>query len=367
MSYKNCLDYLNTQGLLPFSLAPFCEIDSLILSVCAYADFDGILPGVEEGGTQSFRAAVARLVTKPDWAHTGPVMAQRIPELVLKASQSPRFARLRLGCYESILEEDQPSQFAALTYFLPDGTCFLAFRGTDDTLVGWKESFTMAYHFPVPGHSHAASYFRRVAARHPGKLRLGGHSKGGNLAMWAAVQAEPLVRARVLRVYSHDGPGFTRDLTRTHPYRSVADRITNYVPQASIVGTLLQPAGRFQVIQSHGTGIQGQHDPFTWEVIGTTFRYRARRSPIGRKSAKTIHRWLESMDPWELEAFVDILFSLLEAGDAKTLTDLTETPGDSSRAVIQAYRKLDRPTRKQIRRVLARLVVSLGPKHSDTV
>lgn len=364
MSYKNCLDYLNTQGLLPFSLAPFCEIDSLILSVCAYANFDGILPGVGEG-TLSFRSAVERLTTKPNWAHTGPVMAQRIPDLVVKAAQSPRFSRLRLGCYESILDENEVSQFAAMTWFLPDGTSFLAFRGTDDTLVGWKESFSMAYHFPVPGHGHAAAYFDRVAQAHPGKLRLGGHSKGGNLAMWAAVQAEPLARARVLRVYSHDGPGFTRDLTRTHAYRSIADRITNYVPESSIVGTLLQPAGRFQVIESHGSGIQGQHDPFTWEVIGTTFRYRARRSPIGRKSAKTIHRWLESMDPWELEAFVDVLFTLLGANDAKTLTDITTTLPESSRAIAQAYRGLDRATRKQIRFVLGRLVASLGPEKQE--
>ena len=141
MSYKNCLDYLNDYGRLPFSLVPFNEIDSLIFSMCVYGDFDGILPGLEEEETLPLHRAIQKLTQKSDWAATGPVMAARIPELLLKAARAPRYSRVRLGCYTSVLDETRDCQFAAVTYLLPDGTLYLAFRGTDDTLVGWKESF----------------------------------------------------------------------------------------------------------------------------------------------------------------------------------------------------------------------------------
>ncbi|MBQ9851568.1 MAG: DUF2974 domain-containing protein [Ruminiclostridium sp.] len=361
MSYKNCLDYLNTYGRLPLSLVPFNEIDSLILSMCVYGDFDGILPGMDSEETLPLHQGIQRLTQKEDWAATGPVMAARIPELLLKAARAPRYGRVRLGCYVSILDEARDCQFAALTYLLPDGTNYLAFRGTDDTLVGWKESFSMAYHFPVRGQELAAEYIIQVAGKLPGKLRLGGHSKGGNLAVWAAIQAPPLVRARIHLVDSFDGPGFARDLTSSKAYRNQLHKIDVYVPQSSIVGTLLHPTGQFLVIHSHGSGIQGQHDPFTWEVRGTAFRYRAHRSVLGRKSAATLHRWLESLAPWELEAFVELIFYLLSANDAHTLTDIAEHVPENAKAIAHAYRNLDKPTRRLIRSCLGRLMVSLGP------
>ena len=361
MSYKNCLDYLNTYGRLPLSLVPFNEIDSLILSMCVYGDFDGILPGMDSEETLPLHQGIQRLTQKEDWAATGPVMAARIPELLLKAARAPRYGRVRLGCYVSILDEARDCQFAALTYLLPDGTNYLAFRGTDDTLVGWKESFSMAYHFPVRGQELAAEYIIQVAGKLPGKLRLGGHSKGGNLAVWAAIQAPPLVRARIHLVDSFDGPGFARDLTSSKAYRNQLHKIDVYVPQSSIVGTLLHPTGQFLVIHSHGSGIQGQHDPFTWEVRGTAFRFRAHRSVLGQKSAKSLHRWMESLAPWELEAFVELIFYLLSANDAKTLTEIAENLPENTRAFVHAYRNLDKPTRRLIRSCLGRLMVSLGP------
>ncbi len=361
MSYKNCLDYLNDYGRLPFSLVPFNEIDSLVLSMCVYGDFDGILPGVEDQETLPLHRGIQRLTQKEDWAATGPIMAARIPELLLKAARTPRYGRIRMGCYASVLDEDRACQFAAVTYLLPDGTKYLAFRGTDDTLVGWKESFSMAYHFPVPGQELAAQYIEKVAGKLTGKLRLGGHSKGGNLAVWAAIQASPLVRARIHLVDSFDGPGFARDLTSSKAYRSQIHKIDVYVPQSSIVGTLLHPTGQFLVIHSHGSGVQGQHDPFTWEVRGTAFRYRAHRSVLGKKSASTLHRWMESLEPWELEAFVELIFYLLSANDAHTLTDIAEHVPENAKAIAHAYRNLDKPTRRLIRSCLGRLMVSLGP------
>ena len=360
MSRKNCLDYLEERGHLPFSQAPFCIIDSLILSVCAYAPLEGVLPGLSAQEALPFRQAVNRLTTQAGWDHTGVLMADQIPRLVVRTAESPRFAQVRLGCCESILDEETGTQFAALTWFLPDGTLYLSFRGTDDSLVGWKECFRMAFTFPIPAQKLAEDYLAQVAARHPGKLRLGGHSKGGNLAVWAAVHAQPMVRRRILRVDSHDGPGFTRDLTGTPAYQALAKRIRIFVPQSSLVGALLHQDRHCQVIRSHGSGTVGQHDPFSWEVEGTQYRLLPRRSAFGRKSAGTVHAWLAAMSPQEQEEFVEVLFHLLAAGHAKTLTDITSALADNALSMAKAYKALDRTTRREIRSYLRRMLVALG-------
>lgn len=360
MSRKNCLDYLEERGHLPFSQAPFCIIDSLILSVCAYAPLEGVLPGLSAQEALPFRQAVDRLTTQAGWDHTGVLMADQIPRLVVRTAESPRFAQVRLGCCESILDEETGTQFAALTWFLPDGTLYLSFRGTDDSLVGWKECFRMAFTFPIPAQKLAENYLAQVAARHPGKLRLGGHSKGGNLAVWAAVHAQPMVRRRILRVDSHDGPGFTRDLTGTPAYQALAKRIRIFVPQSSLVGALLHQDRHCQVIRSHGSGTVGQHDPFSWEVEGTQYRLLPRRSAFGRKSVGTVHAWLAAMSPQEQEEFVEILFHLLAAGHAKTLTDITSALANNALSIAKAYKALDRATRREIHSYLRRMLVALG-------
>ncbi|MDO4517276.1 MAG: DUF2974 domain-containing protein [Bacillota bacterium] len=360
MSRENCLDYLEKRGHLPFSQAPFCPIDSLILSVCAYARFEGLLPGPTSGVTLPFRQAVAQLTAQDGWDHTGVLMADQIPRLVERAAACPRFARVRLGCWESILDEETGTQFAALTWFLPDGTLYLAFRGTDDSLVGWKECFRMAFTFPIPAQKLAEDYLAQVAAHHLGKLRLGGHSKGGNLAVWAAVHADPMVRRRILRVDSHDGPGFTRDLTGTPAYQALAHRIRVYVPQSSLVGALLHQDRHCQIIRSHGTGTVAQHDPFSWEVEGTGYHPLPHRSAFGERSAQAVRLWLASLTPEEVEEFVDVLFDLLSAGHARTLTDITSALADNALSMARAYQALDRATRREIRSCLRRMLVALG-------
>ena len=189
VGYGNCLDYLQRRGVLPFRVAPFCPVDDLILSLCAYLPFEQVLPGPRQGDWVPFPQAVEALTQRPGWDAVGLIMAKDTPALVRQAARSPRFQTLGLGCAAGVL--DQQTQFAALTFRLPDGTLYLAFRGTDDTLVGWKECFAMSYAFPVPAQALAQDYLVQVAQRHPGRLRVGGHSKGGNLAVWAALHAPP--------------------------------------------------------------------------------------------------------------------------------------------------------------------------------
>jgi len=357
MGYRNCLDYLAQWGDTPLRQRPFCEIDSLILSICAYAPLEGVLPGDDLTQTLPFYRALPRLTARRGWDHTGPLMSHQIPRLVERAAQSRRFADIPLGCLRSFTDQVTAAQFAAVTWFLPDGTLYLAFRGTDDTLVGWKESFRMAISAPIPAQALAADYLKTVAACHPGRLRLGGHSKGGSLALWAALQAPAPVRRRVLRVSCFDSPGLLYDFTRTPAYRALAPRLSAVSPQSSLVGALLH--SQCQIIRSHGMGTVGQHDPFTWELEDDHFLFLPQRAPRTQRAAQTLHAWLTKMSPREQEDFVDILFDLLSAGRRKTLSDLTEAPAGSALTVIKAYRNLTEAQRQDLHGALKHLLESL--------
>ena len=352
--HADCLTYLARRGGLSFAAAPFCEVDALILSILAYADFDAVVPPEDDGLPLS--QALARLMQRDGWDRVGLLMSPKTPVLVRAAGESHRFGPLRLCACRS--RTDDETQFAAMTFRLPDGTLFLAYRGTDDTIVGWRECFELSYAAAVPAQVEAAAYLRDVAARWPGKLRLGGHSKGGNLAVWAAVHAPAAVRQRIVHVYSNDGPGFSQDLTKTRAYRAL--RISIFVPQSSPVGPLLCQDSRYQVIRSRELGGVAQHDPFSWEVRGSGFRTLSRRSLLGRRSDRVLHSWIASLDPEERAEFTDALFSLLSADHAETLTDLSASWLDSALAAVRAYQALPDDRRRQLRGPIARLLVSFA-------
>ena len=390
VGYGNCLDYLQRRGVLPFRVAPFCPVDDLIQSLCAYLPFEQVLPGPRQGDWVPFPQAVEALTQRPGWAAVGLIMAKDTPALVRQAARCKKdkeaavmlqnhracqLVRSKTGCAPLALAVawgarpagrcaagvlDQQTQFAALTFRLPDGTLYLAFRGTDDTLVGWKECFAMSYAFPVPAQALAQDYLVQAAQRHPGRRRVGGHSKGGNLAVWAALHAPPLLRRRILRVTSHAGPGFGQALTRTRAYGALAPRLVTYIPQASLVGTLLHQDTRAQIIQSHGVGTVGQHDPFSWTVRGTGFVPLPRRSRRGDRESAGFRGWVDALSPAEREEFTQVVFDLLAASRAETLSELSQSWADSALAVAGAYAALPPAVRRDMLDYLWRFLVNMG-------
>lgn len=358
MHYRNCMDYLQIRGVLPFSIAPFCPVDNLILSTCAYLPFEEVLPPLAQDSWVPLPQAAQALMQQPDWDAVGLIMAKDTPQLLLLAAQSDRFSQVQVGLCQAVREED--TQFAALTWRLPDSTHYVSFRGTDDSLVGWKECFAMSYDFPVPAQALAQDYLVQAARHCPGQLRVGGHSKGGNLAVWAAVHAPQQVQDRICQVYSNDGPGFNQDLTTSPAYQALAGRLVTYVPQASLVGTLLHQDPEAIVIRSHGVGTVGQHDPFSWQVHGTEFLPLPRRSRRGERETAGFQGWVDSMNPAEREEFTEVFFSLLAASQAETLSELSQGWADSALAVVRAYADLPSQVRRDMLDFLWRFLVNMS-------
>ena len=314
----NLLDYLAWRGELSLSQAPFGEVDALILSVLSYVRFEGLVPAGTEAPVPLGRAAEEYLAL-PDSRRGGRRCGADL-ELLRALAGAPRFAGMELcGRAEKFVPEEE-TQFAALAVLPGDGAAFLAFRGTDATLVGWKEDFNLSFMDVVPAQLEAAGYVRSFGEGFPGPLVLGGHSKGGNLAAAGAALCPARVRDRVRAVFCFDGPGFTDYLLARPGYQELVTRIRSFVPQSSVVGLLLTHEEPYTVVESSQTG-RFQHDPYSWQVLGPGFVRLEEITAGSRFIDRTLKDWLAGLTGREREIVVDTLYELLSAGDAKLVRE----------------------------------------------
>lgn len=342
----NLLDYLDWRGDLTLAQAPFNEVDNLILAELSFVDFKGIVPRPGEGHSVPLHVAAKAFFQKFPNGETidmGVLVPDAIPVMLRKMADAPRFREMGLHCFSDWLDEEK--QFAALTIETGDGLVYLAFRGTDDTLAGWKEDFRMACVPEVPAQKMALEYTRIVAPLYPRrKLRLGGHSKGGNLAVYAGVFAPAALQRRIVAIYSNDGPGFHEDLLNRPEHRRVEERIVSIVPKSSVVGMMLEHEEAYTVVDSSQVGLM-QHDGFSWEVLGQQFVKLRSVTRQGHLNDLTLQEWVRHMSLEQREKFVDGLFAVLSASGAVTLTDLKEESFKAAFAMARAMKDMEKDTR----------------------
>lgn len=349
-------DYLNWRGDLSFTQVPPNAVDALVFSALSYVDFEGIVPADDTHPVPLHIAATvltgladaqSRIRVKADLA------------LLQSAAAAPRFHSTRLVFYRSKLIPEEETQFAAVTFLLEDGTAFLAFRGTDSTLVGWKEDFNMSFQNTVPAQREALAYTREVAAAMPVVLRLGGHSKGGNLAVFSGAKSPIGIQKRILEIFNLDGPGFTGYLMGDEGYIRMVPKIRTYIPESSIIGMLLEHEEPYTVIKSRQAGPL-QHELYSWEVIAGSFITKEEISSGNRFIDRTIKNWIADMRPEERSAFVEALYDLVRSGGASNVGDLLQPKN------IQAiFQKLN--TSEQTRKLLSGEFVEFLKAAADTL
>lgn len=315
-------DYLDWRGDLPFSVSPFNEVDNYIVAKIGCCNFDGIVP--EDAQTVPIGAALdAYFDAVGGDARFGVLCSAKLTPLLRRLPATPRFRDLTLSGFVRRALPERTEQFSALTVSLPDGTHYVSYRGTDDTLYAWKEDCMMALLRAVPAQRDAADYLAWAASAYDGPLRVGGHSKGGNLAVYAAANAPAAVQARIGVIYNNDGPGFDAAFLASPGYRAVRERILTLLPQFSIVGTLLEQDTNCTIVRSARFGIAA-HDGFNWGVRGTAFLRCDDLSRSSRAFDATMERVLGQMDMDERREFIETLFRILTATGAVTLTDINE-------------------------------------------
>ena len=359
----NIMDYLDWRGDLPLTVSPFNEVDGLILAELSFINFEGIVPPPELGRGVPLRDAAGTYFARHNGQEIdmGVLVPGRIPDLMCRMAHSVRFGGMLLNGYCELMDDAREQQFAALTVELGDGSIYLSYRGTDDTIVGWKEDLNMGYLEVIPSQTRALEYLGRMTRQYPdARLRIGGHSKGGNLAVYSAVFCGEAVQNQLMRVYNNDGPGFRTSLLGLPEHRRVADKITTILPESSVVGMLLEHEERYEVVRSTQSGLW-QHDGFSWQVRGEKFEHLPDLTEGGKLVDETIRTFILSLSPEQRVAFTDALFDILTCTDAGTLTDLKEGGLKTAAAMLKKYRTLDKPTRSALGSTL-RLFMAAGAK-----
>ncbi|MBQ8928318.1 MAG: DUF2974 domain-containing protein [Oscillospiraceae bacterium] len=343
------LDYLDWRGDIPFSTDPFNEVDGLILSQFGYIDLSPVVSGDFSEQITMSDAASAYPVTDPD-SHD--------MQLLRKMGESRRFGKMRLTGYTDQLDTESVMQFSAVTCILDDGTLFIVYRGTDTSLVGWKEDFTMSYKLHTPGQLLAVQYLDAHFSDITSPLRLGGHSKGGNLAMYAAMFACPAVRRQIMRIYAYDSPGFQDEVADSPAYRRTLHRVASFIPESSLFGLLLTGYVEHTIIKSTAAGGIAQHDPYTWELQRNAFLRASTLSRSGMAVNRTMQKWLSEMDNTQREAFVNTLFDILAAPDAATFGELIANKRTTVNAIRKALSELSGEQAALMKTVLGTLARS---------
>jgi len=314
----NILDYIKWRGDLTFTQDPPNAVDALIFSSLSYIRYGGRVEA-EPHTPISLCSAAEAFFAQEDYEDR--VRVQNDLELLHLAAGSVRFGYSKLYLYRDTLIPEQETQFAAMTFLLDDGSAFIAFRGTDYSLVGWKEDFNMTFQQTVPAQRLAQQYVREVALEYMAPLRLGGHSKGGNMSVFAAARSSPMIQERILEVYNNDGPGFTDYLMGDPGYIAMVPRIKTYIPQSSVIGMLLEHEEPYMVIRSKTVSLL-QHDPYSWEVMGKGF-IPVRETTVDSKFLDaTIKGWFADMTNQERNQLVDVMFSLLGTGGVESAQEI---------------------------------------------
>ena len=343
----NIFDYMNWRDI-SLKKVDFNEIDNLILSRLSYFPFDGIMNENEEITIKEAYTRTKELGT------TGRTLQAEDIDLYPVLAKSIRFGNCKLTKFVNKIEPEAEKQFAAITIILPDDTIYVSYRGTDNTIIGWKEDFNMSFSELVPSQIDSVKYLNDVAKKYKNKLRVGGHSKGGNLAVYASAFSNEETKKQIIEIYNNDGPGFSDKVIGSKEYNEILSKVHTYIPQTSIIGRLLKHKEKTTIVKSTETGIM-QHDLYSWQVLGDKF-VRAKQTNSSDFIDNTITNWLKEVSPEQREEFINAFFDILNATEAKTVNELSSKWFKNAATMIKTYNNLSQETKSMMTKTLKTLL-----------
>ena len=335
---------------------PFTALDMLLLTEMTYLNFDDIV-------TDSLTLQQAhRLVDIPQYMTQEISMMNTKHRLALleQAAKVKRYKNIKLLGYVNDIDLDVQKQFAAMTYKISLDTYVIAFRGTDDSIIGWKEDFHMTYMEHIPAQQTAVRYVQKVMQAFPtATFILTGHSKGGNLATYASSQVEPALQARISQIYSFDAPGLNHTIIETEGYQSIASKIKRYIPQGSIVGMMLETPKQAHIVKSVAIGGIAQHDTFSWQIENKHFVLLNTLNPDSIQTDKTLKEWVDAVPDDDLKDFFDVFFGLILDAQITSIDDFFQ-PNSIKKllTIVQNAHALTEQEKEMLNR-LTRLLISI--------
>lgn len=330
-------EYLDWRGDLDFDASPFNEVDAGILCLLSYLDFTGLVPKEFSGETYDIK--------KINSLYFGRALPPdlRVIDLLRACAKTNRFSKILPYGYVSKLDGDEEKQFCGITFVLPSKKkqACIVFRGTDVTLIGWKEDFNMIFTYPVPSQEEALVYLEKATfAMRNYDLILAGHSKGGNAAIYASSLCSKRAYNRLSCIYTFDSPGFDKDLVDTSIFSRPAEKTKSYLPKDSIIGLLMESSTPFSVVESDAFGFM-QHDIFSWELQNINFKRVEGLSSFSKNAKKTITKWLELLDLNQRRDFVNSLFRILEECNIYEVRDFEKISFSTVVTALKTFSDLD--------------------------
>ncbi len=339
----NVCDYVRWRGDLTLEQSEFNEIDNLILARFSYFPFDKI---IRENEIATIKE-LSRRFSNQDVTKL-PILWKDDVELFPLMGNSKRFGGMLATQYINKIDAEQEKQFSAITVLMPNDIIYVSYRGTDNTIVGWKEDFNMSFKSHIASQISAKQYLEEIAKEYPSsKIIIGGHSKGGNIAVYAATFASKDVKDRIINVYNNDGPGFCEDVIETPEYQEILPRVHTYIPQSSIIGRLMNHKEKYTIVESVQKGIM-QHDLYSWQVLGKEFVTLKKLTNESEFIDKTIKDWLENVEPEKREQVIDAVFEILNTTEAQTMKELKANWFANAKTILGTYKNIDSDTKEMV-------------------
>lgn len=355
---KNMLDYIKEFGHVSFEERAFSEIDALVLTELEYLPLEKVVPSDENGENFVTVKEIAEYMQehKQELFDENPMMiTQERHEVSQVIADAPRFQSLKFFGVVSEWDKDTTKQFAAVTVEVEPSVRLVVFRGTDETLIGWKEDFLMTYSPLVAAQTDAKEYLAKQASLWGGDLMISGHSKGGNLAIYAAATQEEDVQLRIVDIFCFDSPGLYRSVLETKGYQNIVPLAMRYIPQDSLVGLMLESEVPYVIVKSNATGAM-QHSAMTWEIEDGQFIKMEKLTKNSQLNDQTFKKWTESVSDEELELFWNVFFELLFSVGIDTVNDLYGEFMHYVQEFLKAAGNMDEEKREVLTRIALLLV-----------
>ena len=366
MAY-DIIDYTLLNAHKDFEKLPFSKIDGLVFSQLAYLSYDNIVPDIKNKGKGLLLSEIAE---SENYEEIFPLerTAEKNKKLLNAVAYSNRYGKIRVNYYDDIFDVERDTQFCVITFIFPNGDACVAFRGTDSTITGWKENFNMLFSSPVAAQSLSVPYIENVAKKVKGKITLVGHSKGGNLAIYAGTMCNDKTKAKIVEIQSFDSPGFTKEFIESDKHIATEDKIVKFIPEESMVGLMLNNRENYRIIKSEGSGIM-QHDPFLWQIENDDFVNGEKLYLRSKFFDSTFNDWVYSSEPEQRERFVEALFEMINAANAENATSFTDWADnlkDNASIIYENLKDLDTETRNLVLKGFGNLFSSINKNVKST-
>ncbi len=345
--FNNILNYVKN-NITPISETALNDVDALVFSWLSYYHIN---EKVYKKNT--FESIFIKELYNAKYFDSMLFDVYDIPsskKLLSYLAASPRFRDIEIVYYEEVTNKNREKQFSAMTFRIDKETYLVAFRGTDHSFVGWKEDLNMSFLKHIPSQVASKKYLDAVMKKYKGRYYIAGHSKGGNLAVYASSFIDDKYKGRIEKIYNFDGPSLNSKLINEESYKTIKDKIKKFVPQSSVMGMCFEKTSKYKIIKSNDIGVL-QHNPFSWEIENKKLKVLKNTTFDSKMFKSGINALIDDLSDEELKLFANSIYKVVNATNVNTVEEFLKDFNKNSLIVLKEINKFDGKQRDMMKKV----------------